>query len=75
MEMSFQLHVPVAFTFRVRAALHIHSVGPGLAVKPVRIFASAENQTMIVWQSHDLVTISTEIPEIPENLSWIPVVN
>jgi len=30
---------------------------------------------MIVRQSRDLVTISTEIPETPENLGWIPVVN
>jgi hypothetical protein len=47
-------------TFRVGAALPIHSVGPGLAVKPVLIFAYARNQTMIVWQSRDLVTISTD---------------
>jgi len=61
--------------FRVRAALPIHSVGPRLAVKPVWIFAYAGNQTMIVWQSRGLVTISTEIPETLENWGWIPVVN
>jgi len=30
---------------------------------------------MIVWQSRDLVTISTKIFETPENLGWILVVN
>jgi hypothetical protein len=58
-------------TYRVRAAMPIHSVGPGLAVKPVRIFgieersvASVGDQTLIDWQSRSLVTLSTEIPRL-----------